>query len=247
LEPEQLAFLRVTARKTWRFFETFVTEQENWLPPDNFQESPVLLVAARTSPTNMGLALLANLAAWDFGYLSVGQLMQRTQNTLGTMQRLERHRGHFFNWYKTRTLEVLQPRYISSVDSGNLAGHLMTLGPGLAELPAQTILAPQLFAGLRDTAGILKGLAVPAAERLQLERLEAELAKPPSTLRAAFDLLQQTTNRAAAIAVALGNQADEELKWWGHALERNCRDHLEDFAFPRAVAGVVGRGAFHGV
>ena len=231
LEPEQLAFLRVTARKTWRFFETFVTEQENWLPPDNFQESPVLLVAARTSPTNMGLALLANLAAWDFGYLSVGQLMQRTQNTLGTMQRLERHRGHFFNWYETRTLGVLQPRYISSVDSGNLAGHLMTLGPGLAELPAQTILAPQLFAGLRDTAGILKGLAVPAAERLELERLEAELAKPPSTLRAAFDLLQQTTNRAAAIAVALGNQADEELKWWGHALERNCRDHLEDLLF----------------
>ena len=96
------------------------------------------MVASRTSPTNMGLALLANLAACDFGYLSVGQLMRRTQDALGAMQRLERHRGHFFNWYDTRTLKPLLPLYVSSVDSGNLAGHLLTLGPGLAELPGST-------------------------------------------------------------------------------------------------------------
>ena len=134
LKPKQLAFLRRTARKTWRFFETFVTAQEHWLPPDNFQEEPVPVVASRTSPTNMGLALLANLAACDFGYLSVGQLLRRTQDALGAMQRLERHRGHFFNWYDTRTLKPLLPLYVSSVDSGNLAGHLLTLSPGLAEL-----------------------------------------------------------------------------------------------------------------
>ncbi len=144
-KPKQLAFLRRTARKTWRFFETFVTAQEHWLPPDNFQEEPVPVVAARTSPTNMGLTLLANLAACDFGYLSVGQLLRRTQDTLGAMQGLERHRGHFFNWYDTRTLKPLLPLYISSVDSGNLAGHLLTLGPGLAELHAQPILASSSF------------------------------------------------------------------------------------------------------
>ena len=138
LKPKQLAFLRRTARKTWRFFETFVTAQENWLPPDNFQEEPVPVVASRTSPTNMGLALLANLAACDFGYLPVGQLLRRTQDALATMQRLERHRGHFYNWYDTRTLEPLLPLYVSSVDSGNLAGHLLTLGPGLVELPVPT-------------------------------------------------------------------------------------------------------------
>ena len=148
-----MAFLRRTARKTWHFFETFVTAQENWLPPDNFQEEPVPVVASRTSPTNMGLALLANLAACDFGYLSVGQLMRRTQDALATMQRLERHRGHFFNWYDTRTLKPLLPLYVSSVDSGNLAGHLLTLGPGLAELAAQPILAPQIFAGLSRHGG----------------------------------------------------------------------------------------------
>ncbi len=145
LRPKQLAFLRRTARKTWRFFETFVTAQEHWLPPDNFQEEPVPVVASRTSPTNMGLALLANLAACDFGYLSVGQLLRRTHDAFGTMQRLERHRGHFFNWYDTRTLKPLLPLYVSSVDSGNLAGHLLTLSPGLAELAAQPILPPQRF------------------------------------------------------------------------------------------------------
>lgn len=263
LKPEQLAFLRRTARKTWRFFETFVTAQENWLPPDNFQEEPVPLVASRTSPTNMGLALLANLAAWDFGYLSVGQLMQRTQDALATMQRLERHRGHFYNWYETQTLKPLLPRYVSSVDSGNLAGHLLTLGSGLAELPAQKILAPQLFPGLHDTFGVLKDLARrsqssrganrrPGEEEILprdtaalhpppgpgghfdktlLEQLEIELIKQPSTLRAGFHLLQQVTNRAAELTAALRNQASEELKSWSQALERNCRDHLEDLLF----------------
>ena len=228
LRPKQLAFLRRTARKTWRFFETFVTAQEHWLPPDNFQEEPVPVVASRTSPTNMGLALLANLAACDFGYLSVGQLLRRTQDAADAMQSLERHRGHFFNWYDTRTLKPLAPLYVSSVDSGNLAGHLLTLSSGLAELTTQPILAPQLFAGLCDTVGILRELAGKNAELL---KLEAELAQPPSTLRAGFDLLQRVTHQAATIAAAPGDGAGEELVWWTQALERNCRDHLEDLLF----------------
>ena len=158
IEPEQLAFLRHIARKTWHFFETFVTAQENWLPPDNFQEEPRPTVAARTSPTNIGLALLANLAARDFGYLSLGRLLERTQATIDTMQRLERHRGHFYNWYETRTLQPLLPLYVSSVDSGNLAGHLLTLASGLRGLADEKILDPQIFAGLRDTLALVQGL-----------------------------------------------------------------------------------------
>ncbi|HUZ08043.1 MAG TPA: glycosyltransferase family 2 protein, partial [Candidatus Paceibacterota bacterium] len=112
LSPTQLAFLRRTARLTWHFFDTFVCALENWLPPDNFQEIPAPTIATRTSPTNMGLALLANLAARDLGYLSLGGLVERTHATLATMQRLERHRGHFYNWYETRTLKPLLPLYI---------------------------------------------------------------------------------------------------------------------------------------
>ena len=151
LTAEQLTFLRRTARKTWHFFETFVTAQENWLPPDNFQEVPAPTIASRTSPTNMGLALLANLAARDFGYLSAGGLIRRTQDTFATMQRLERYHGHFYNWYETRTLRPLLPLYVSSVDSGNLAGHLLTLGSGLREQADEKTFTPQIFAGLRDT------------------------------------------------------------------------------------------------
>ena len=97
LTEAQDAFLRGMARKTWSFFETFVAAEDHWLPPDNFQEFPAAVVAHRTSPTNMGLALLANLSAYDFGFISAGQLIERTANTLGTMQRLERFRGHFYN------------------------------------------------------------------------------------------------------------------------------------------------------
>ena len=137
LTDEQTLFLRKLSRKTWAFFETFVGPEDHWLPPDNYQEHPVGVVAHRTSPTNMGLALLANLSAHDFGYISTGQLIERTTDAFHTMEALERHRGHFYNWYDTQSLKPLPPTYISAVDSGNLAGHLLTLRPGLLALPDQ--------------------------------------------------------------------------------------------------------------
>ena len=134
LSAEDLAFLGTVAQRTWRFFEKFVGPDDNYLPPDNFQEDPPVGLAHRTSPTNIGLSLLANLAAYDFGYIPIIDVIERTTRTLATLDKLHRHRGHFYNWYDTRTLEPLQPRYISTVDSGNLAGHLLTLAAGLDEL-----------------------------------------------------------------------------------------------------------------
>ena len=227
LSAEQLRFLRHTARKTWHFFETFVAAQENWLPPDNFQEIPTPKIASRTSPTNMGLALLANLAARDFGYLSAGGLIHRTEATLATMQQLERYRGHFLNWYETRTLQPLLPRYVSSVDSGNLAGHLLTLGAGLRELADESIFPPQILAGLRDTVGVLKALA---GENVALANLEAELEKAPTTLIAAFRLLERATEQATKIASSLAEE-EAELKEWSQTLQRNCEEHLEELRF----------------
>ena len=227
LSTEQLTFLRHTARKTWHFFETFVTAQENWLPPDNFQEVPTPTVASRTSPTNMGLALLANLAARDFGYLPAGGLIRRTQATLATMQRLERYRGHFLNWYETRTLQSLLPRYVSSVDSGNLAGHLLTLAAGLRELADESICPPQIFAGLRDTVGVLRALA---GDNVALDNLDAELGKAPITPLAALRLLERATEQATDIAASLAKEGTE-LKEWGQTLKRNCEEHLEELRF----------------
>lgn len=228
LKPRQIVFLRGTARRTWRFFETFVTAEDNWLPPDNFQEEPAPVVASRTSPTNMGLALLANLAACDFGYLSVGGLLRRTEDALGGMERLERHSGHFYNWYDTRTLRPLLPLYVSSVDSGNLAGHLLTVGPGLLEFQSQPILRPQTFTGLADTIGVLLEAT---GRNSELERLQAELGKAPESLRDGFELLRRADEMADRLITALAPESDQDVKWWTHALKRNCRDHLEDLLF----------------
>jgi cellobiose phosphorylase len=227
LTAEQLTFLGRTARKTWHFFETFVTAQENWLPPDNFQEVPAPTIASRTSPTNMGLALLANLAARDLGYLSAGGLIRRTQDTFATMQRLERYRGHFYNWYETRTLRPLLPLYVSSVDSGNLAGHLLTLGSGLREQADEKTFTPQIFAGLRDTVKIIRDLV---RENAALAKLDTELGEAPSTLREAFAFLERATGQATMIAASLANEADE-IKGWTQTLKRNCEDQLEDMLF----------------
>ena len=130
LNREQRAALRRIARKTWRFFEELLTPADNWLIPDNYQENRADVIAHRTSPTNIGLQLLAALAAHDFGYLSITGVVDRLEPTFDTLLRMQRYRGHFYNWYDTRTLAPLAPPYISTVDSGNLAGYLLTLALG---------------------------------------------------------------------------------------------------------------------
>ena len=227
LTAAQVTFLRRTARKTWHYFDSFVTAQENWLPPDNFQEIPVPTIATRTSPTNMGLSLLANLAAQDFGYLSVGGLIRRTHDALATMHRLERHRGHFYNWYETRTMRPLLPHYVSSVDSGNLAGHLLTLGSGLRELADEKIFTPQIFAGLCDTARVLKELAT---ENAVLARLVMELEVVPTSLRAAFDILERAMSQATLVEAELAGET-EEIKGWAQTLKQSCEEQREDLLF----------------
>jgi hypothetical protein len=159
LNEEEKQFIHKAARKNWAFFESFVNAEDNWLPPDNFQEQPVSAIAHRTSPTNIGLSLLANLAAYDFGYIHGGELMHRCNNTLQTMLRLERYRGHFLNWYDTQTLLPLHPRYVSTVDSGNLSGHLLTLRQGLQELKHQAIFKSSFFEGLGSTIALISDLA----------------------------------------------------------------------------------------
>ena len=124
--------LRLTARRTWRFFETFITPADNMLPPDNFQEDPAA-VAHRTSPTNIGLYLLSTVSARDFGWIGTLEAVERLERTLSTMDRLQRFRGHFYNWYDTQDLRALEPPYVSTVDSGNLAGHLIALAGACEE------------------------------------------------------------------------------------------------------------------
>ncbi|HMD81474.1 MAG TPA: hypothetical protein VKE92_09230, partial [Anaerolineales bacterium] len=154
ISPEQKNYLRELARKTWAFFEDLIGPEDNWLPPDNLQQYPIPVVAHRTSPTNIGLSLLANLTAYDFGYITTGRLLQRCNLTLDAMEKLERYQGHFYNWYDTNTLRILNPKFISTVDSGNLAGHLLTLRQGLVSLPRERIFSSRFIDGLQDSLRI---------------------------------------------------------------------------------------------
>ena len=153
LSDRDRSVLRRTARKTWRFFDTFVTEADSWLAPDNYQEGgDVPRLARRTSPTNIGMGLLSTLAAHDLGYISTADLVRRVDATLTTLEGLERYRGHFLNWYDTTTLAPLHPRYVSTVDSGNLAGALLALAQGLTALVDRPQTPAQRLGGLADAA-----------------------------------------------------------------------------------------------
>ncbi|MEE9617071.1 MAG: glucoamylase family protein, partial [Anaerolineae bacterium] len=155
LSADQREQLRRLARRTWVYFEQFVGPDDYWLPPDHFQEDPIGRVAHRTSPTNLGLLLLSTLAAYDLGYIGLTELALRLRDTFDSMGRLEQHRGHFLNWYHTQTLAPLPPRYVSTVDSGNLAGCLLALKEGLLALPHEPVLRWQRWQGLLDTLSIL--------------------------------------------------------------------------------------------
>jgi cyclic beta-1,2-glucan synthetase len=157
LDPAGARFLRRVARRTWLFFETFVGPDDRWLPPDHVQEDPRAVVAHRTSPTNIGMLLLSQLAAYDLGYLGPAEFASWAANTLDTVEQLERHRGQVYNWYDTRTLTPLAPRYVSSVDSGNLAGALLVLAAGCEQVPRDPPLRAAATQGLLDTASLLSG------------------------------------------------------------------------------------------
>jgi len=161
---QDLAF-RAIARRTWRFFETFVTEAENYLPPDNFQETPQPAIAHRTSPTNIGLYLLSTVAARDLGWLAESDALTRLEQTLDRMSRMQRFRGHFYNWYDTTDLRVLDPAYVSSVDSGNLAGHLLCVAQACREWAHEHSDDLTMFDGLRDAADIAQSCLADAGPK----------------------------------------------------------------------------------
>lgn len=156
LLPEgDISLLRKISRKTWRYFEDFANENENFLPPDNYQEDPPKGIAHRTSPTNIGLLLISTLSACDMGYIGLKDLVERLDRTIITMERMEKWKGHLYNWYDTETLETLRPLYVSTVDSGNLIGYLMVLREGLKEYSGVQPIRPVLAAGLKDTLELM--------------------------------------------------------------------------------------------
>ena len=222
--------LRLIARRTWRYFETFVTAADNFLPPDNFQETPQPVLARRTSPTNIGMYLLSTVAAHDLGWIGLTDAVTRLERTLATMQRMPQFRGHLYNWHATDDLRVLDPAYVSSVDSGNLAGHLIAVAQACAEWQSPPANADAGWrAGLRDTLLLAEQALSPQTDR-DLRDLLARMSAAAQDGAPLDDLLTLTDAAAELARAELDGEADAdpELAHWIDAMQSALAGHAAD-------------------
>ena len=220
-------FLRRAALRTWRYFAEFSNQEHNWLIPDNVQEEPYR-VAARVSPTNVGLLLNARQVACELGYLTVSEFAEQTARTLATMRRMKRHRGHLFNWYNTHTLEPLPPLFVSTVDSGNLVASLWTLQQGCEHLLEQPVLRPSLADGFLDDLRVLTDLrSFPRRLFIRLERRSQEGDWIKMLLKFPVAALERIPGKDPEIKHA------DDVKWF--ALEAARRLHELQNAIVRFV------------
>lgn len=235
-------FLRDLALRTWRFFADHAVEENNWLIPDNVQEDPPM-VAHSISPTNLGLLLTANLAAHDFGYLNLDQISNALRRIYRTMEKMPRYRGHFFNWYDTRTLLPLAPRYVSAVDSGNLAASVCTVRQGCLTLLSQPVLHAGILAGLSDHARRLRDQLPYAARTHSLMRLlgklldhlqcePADLFFWESVLSDARGMVERVREAMVAVHAHLrrhGEQSQsDQLRYWECLLSERMNSALAE-------------------
>jgi cyclic beta-1,2-glucan synthetase len=248
--------LRGYARQTWRFFDDLVGPDTNWLPPDNSQVALRVEIAHRTSPTNIGLWLCSALAARDFGYVTPDDLLVRCTKTLGTLSRLQRYEGHLLNWYNTNTAEPLFPRYVSTVDSGNLLASLWVLAQGAHDIVRAPILSRTCIRGLSDTLAQLesatgddpsmvvplqtmrkllrgKGDGLHIIGRLRMATVPAEQLVAACKQNAAGDEGSYWAGRLAAEVLSWNNTIDSYLKWV------ETLTQLPDFLLNELGEGVV--------
>lgn len=245
--------LRLTARRTWRFFETFVTPADNMLPPDNFQEDPEA-IAHRTSPTNIGLYLLSAASARDFGWIGTIDAIERLEATFSTMGRLARFRGHFYNWYDTQDIRALDPPYISTVDSGNLAGHLIALASACLEWSNKPLDDARRLAGIADGLELAREEAnrMSDGRRTQTvtwQQLDEAITNLAADLRQPLKDRTKFAGRLAefaicadalaymskALAIESGNEAGSDLVFWTDAVRHVIASHGRDVGGPESV------------
>ncbi len=222
-------FMRRIARLTWRYFSDFVNEETSWLPPDNYQVSYQNQLAMRTSPTNIGLYMTSLLGARDFGYITVDGIAQTLTRTMESIGRLERHEGHLLNWYDIRTLTPLNPRYVSTVDSGNLLGSLWTLHQGLDSLVRAPLLDASAFQGLCDAGEIVREGAegAPGRNGGLLDDLLRAWESPPDRLLDALSLLRRSQRDMARLdGNGTPDGSDRGAPYWTGQLRRQLEDWL---------------------
>lgn len=237
ISSKEAAFLRLEGRRIWRFFSTFVTAAENHLPPDNFQDAPHPVIAHRSSPTNLGLYLLATLSSRDFGWMGLNELADRLEATLNSMQKMQRFRGHFFNWYDTETLDTLTPLYISTVDSGNLAGHLLALESGCKEIKTKPVFSAMDLKGVADSGQLLRKAITLAINKQPTSLVTLrQLSNGLDEFEPLLLHTPQTTQEWAQRWVDLEKRATDLLELaYIFTSDRNDTEHCEVYAWAQAM------------
>ena len=246
LTPEQITVARLFARRTWLFFDQYVGEQDHWLPPDNVQDDPTTVVATRTSPTNVGMYLLAAVTARDFGWIGTVEMLERLERTLATTKQLEQWHGHLYNWYDTRTLQRLEPDYVSTVDSGNLCGHLLAVSNACRLMVDQQLPIAAAVAGVDDAVALLREAAAMAGtdartQTLTLAHVEACIdsiaslqAAPvspadwPDRLDRLVEVTTTLVDVASTLVAELGWDGNDELATWAAAVHSAVISHRRD-------------------
>jgi cellobiose phosphorylase len=214
ISHDDIQFVRQIGRRTWCYFDEFVNATSNWLPPDNYQAALQVEVAQRTSPTNIGLYLLAVISANDLGYISSDEVVQRIQLTMDTLKKLELYDGHLLNWFDTQTMKPLYPRYVSTVDSGNFLASLWTLNHALDQLVHSPIIPLQVHQGFKDTVDCL--IEDNKQQRNALLSLK-QLFKNSTATILEFQLLLNVLNRTA-------DNLSLEKPAWIEYLKKQLRD-----------------------
>ena len=240
--------LRLIARRTWRFFETFVGPEHHSLPPDNFQEEPVPVIANRTSPTNIGMYLLTVVAARDFGWIGEREMVERLDATLTTVEGLQRFHGHLYNWYDTLDLRPLEPSYVSSVDSGNLCAALLVVSNACRAALDRPLDVRAALSGIDDAIQLSRTAAASITDHGRTQTLgQRHLAEalapftPPGEAPATpADWIRHLTevaahtNTLADVASALtserGGAVGTELVTWTEAARLTAASHVRDVA-----------------
>jgi cyclic beta-1,2-glucan glucanotransferase len=237
LTTSQEHTLRLLARSTWLFFEHFIGPEDHWLPPDHFQEDPRGLVAHRTSPTNIGFLLISTLAAYDLGYIGPNELSQRIRNTFENLRLLERNRGHFLNWYDIHNLTPLPPRYISTVDSGNLAACLLILRQGLKDIATRPIIR---WNGLVDTLDML----IATLEEAQLGDAARELQEMTVDLRQQARELEENQRYTRLLSIKIVSEYQARIEAMLLNLVETSTERLDQVTLNR-LSTWVDRTRYH--
>jgi cyclic beta-1,2-glucan synthetase len=222
IQQKDVEYLRATAVRTWRYFCEWSCAETNWLIPDNVREDGT--VTPRLSPTNLGFLLDARIAAVHFGYLTLTEFAAQTMETLQSVRKLPKHKGHVLNWYSNDSLRPLEPRFVSTVDSGNLVACLWTLKQAALSFASKAPSDEILWSGIIDMAN-------EASPELDLHLQHAEWRQSlPVLEQVASGLLARVTDEDMFWVRELINRIQQAKLWLESGLTDEVAAQLREIA-----------------